>query len=65
VENTQARDDHAPVTGERSGYIKQPQHRRTTASKMGGCVSAKGRRNRVDLALKNEKNWNTPKSFHR
>jgi len=27
-----------------------------SGSKTGGCVSTMGRRNRVDLALKNEKN---------
>jgi hypothetical protein len=55
VENTLARDDHAPVTGERFGRITQRQSRRTTASTIGGCVSTKGRRNREDLVLKNEK----------
>jgi hypothetical protein len=55
VKNTLARDDHAPVTNEHSGRGKQRQNWRTMASKAGGRVSTRGRWNRVDLALKNEK----------
>jgi hypothetical protein len=60
VKNTMARDDHAPFTGELSGRSKQRQNRRTTTNKAGGRVSTIGRRNRADLALKNDKNWSMP-----
>jgi hypothetical protein len=55
VTNPLARDDHAPVNGEHFSRSKQQQNWRTTASKAGGHVSTRGRRNRADLALKNDK----------
>jgi len=65
VKNTLARDDHVPITGEPFNRSKQWLNQRTAASKVGGYVSARGRRNSANLASKNDKKTEARQVFRR
>jgi hypothetical protein len=56
--NPPAREDHAPITGERLGQRRRRMDQRTAANKAGGRVSTIKRRIYVDLAPKNVEKLN-------
>jgi len=53
-----AREDHAPVTGERFGQRRRRMDQRTVANKAGGCVSTIERPICANLAPKNVEKLN-------
>jgi hypothetical protein len=54
-EDSLARDDHSPVTGDAQDRSFQRQDQRTTVIMTEGCMSLRSRRKCVDLASKNRK----------